>query len=93
MTLNDWRNAKGELLHSDNIAFATGYINDEGISNVGTILNNPENALIISTDADIANLLDHRSLWVRYTVSRGRDTQRLVKNGEKQKDYNCSKLN
>ena len=41
--------------------------------------------LLISTDADIAELSDHRPIWAPYTVAGGRGTQGLVRSGTKAK--------
>ena len=90
-TLNKWRNSIGELLHNQNIKFATRYINYKGISTVDRILNSGSQSvlqaerLLISTDADIAELSDHRPIWAPYTVVGGRGTQGRIHKGKKAK--------
>ena len=90
-TLNNWRNTAGESLHNQNITYATRYMNDDGLSTVDRILNSgPQSVLqaeglLISTDADIAELSDHRPIWAHYTVSGDRDSQGKVRKGKKAK--------
>ena len=94
-TLNNWRNAAGELLHNKHIKYATRCVDDEGISTVDHILNSglqsvlQAEGLLISTDADIAELSDHRPIWAHYPVAGGRGTQGRVKKGRKPSDSNC----
>ena len=43
--------------------------------------------LLVFTDADIAELSDHSTLWAQCTVSGGRGNKAESVKGEKQNDY------